>query len=49
MLSRAAAREMKKTGGGYVVNIASTRALMSEINSEAYAGSIPEITSNFGI
>lgn len=39
LLTRAAAREMKKTGGGSVVNIASTRALMSEKNSEAYAAS----------
>jgi len=39
LLTRAAAGEMKKTGGGSVVNIASTRALMSEKNSEAYAAS----------
>lgn len=37
LLTRLAAAEMKKTGGGSVVNIASTRALMSEKNSEAYA------------
>jgi NAD(P)-dependent dehydrogenase (short-subunit alcohol dehydrogenase family) len=30
MLTREAAKEMKKSGGGSVVNIASTRALMSE-------------------
>ena len=30
---------MKETGGGSIVNIASTRALMSEPNSEAYAAS----------
>ena len=39
MLTREAAKEMKKSGGGSVVNIASTRALMSEPNSEAYAAS----------
>jgi hypothetical protein len=39
LLTRLSAREMKKAGGGSVVNIASTRALMSEANSEAYAAS----------
>lgn len=39
LLTRGAAREMKKMGGGSVVNIASTRALMSEKDSEAYAAS----------
>jgi len=39
LLTKAAAREMKKGGGGSVVNIASTRAVMSEPNSEAYAAS----------
>lgn len=39
LLTRAAAKEMKKMGGGAVVNIASTRATMSEKNSEAYAAS----------
>lgn len=39
LLTRLAADEMKKSGGGSVVNIASTRALMSEKNSEAYAAS----------
>ena len=39
LLTRLAAAEMKKTGGGSVVNIASTRAIMSEKNSEAYAAS----------
>ena len=39
LLTKAAAREMKKSGGGSVVNIASTRAVMSEPNSEAYAAS----------
>lgn len=28
---------MKNNGGGSIVNISSTRALMSEANSEAYA------------
>lgn len=46
--SREAAKEMKKNqSGGKIVNIASTRALMSEINSEAYAatkGGIVAIT-----
>lgn len=35
--SRAAARVMRKHNGGSIVNIASTRATMSEPNSEAYA------------
>lgn len=39
LCSREAARYMRTTGGGSVVNIASTRALMSEPNSEAYAAS----------
>lgn len=39
LLTRTASVEMKKTGGGTVVNIASTRAMMSEKNSEAYAAS----------
>lgn len=39
LLTRLAAVEMKKNGGGSVVNIASTRAMMSEKNSEAYAAS----------
>ncbi len=37
--SREAVKFMKETGGGSIVNIASTRALMSEPNSEAYAAS----------
>lgn len=37
--SREAAKLMKNRGGGSIVNIASTRALMSEPNSEAYAAS----------
>ena len=36
--SKCAAEKMKKSGGS-IVNIASTRALMSEPNSEAYAAS----------
>tara|TARA_R100001143_G_scaffold63387_1_gene70060 strand:+ start:1343 stop:2080 length:738 start_codon:yes stop_codon:yes gene_type:complete len=39
LLTRGAAKEMNKRGRGSVVNIASTRALMSEKNSEAYAAS----------
>lgn len=35
--SRAAASLMRKSGGGSIINIASTRASMSEPNSEAYA------------
>ncbi len=37
--AREAAKLMRETGGGSVVNIASTRALMSEPDSEAYAAS----------
>jgi len=37
LCSREAAKIMKKNGGGSIVNIASTRAFMSEPNSEAYA------------
>lgn len=37
--TREAAKVMKEHGGGAVVNVASTRALMSEPNSEAYAAS----------
>lgn len=39
LLTREAAGMMRKEGGGAVINIASTRALMSEKNSEAYAAS----------
>jgi len=39
LCSREAAAIMKKAGGGSIVNIASTRAFMSEPNSEAYAAS----------
>jgi len=39
MCSREAAKIMKYNNGGSIVNIASTRALMSEANSEAYAAS----------
>lgn len=37
--SREAAKLMRVTGGGAIVNISSTRAMMSEPNSEAYAAS----------
>nr|WP_321451424.1 glucose 1-dehydrogenase [uncultured Carboxylicivirga sp.] len=36
LCSREAAKIMRTTGGGSIVNIASTRALMSEPNTEAY-------------
>jgi len=39
LCAREAAAQMRQTGGGRIVNIASTRALMSEPNSEAYAAS----------
>jgi len=39
LCSRAAAPVMKRGGGGAIVNIASTRAAMSEPHSEAYAAS----------
>ncbi|UOF89992.1 SDR family oxidoreductase [Fodinisporobacter ferrooxydans] len=39
LCSREAAKIMRNHGGGSIVNIASTRALMSEPNSEAYAAS----------
>lgn len=39
LCSREAAKIMKKHGGGSIVNLSSTRAQMSEPNSEAYAAS----------
>ncbi len=39
LCSREAAALMRKRGGGSIINIASTRAIMSEENSEAYAAS----------
>lgn len=45
LLSREAAKLMRAHGGGSIVNIASTRALMSEPNSEAYAASKGGIVS----
>ena len=39
LCSREAAKIMRVRGGGSIVNIASTRAFMSERNSEAYAAS----------
>lgn len=39
LLTREAAKTMKNSGSGSIVNIASTRALMSEKHSEAYAAS----------
>lgn len=37
LCSREAAKIMREHGGGSIINIASTRAIMSEENSEAYA------------
>ncbi|MDF2651272.1 MAG: 3-ketoacyl-ACP reductase [Paenibacillus sp.] len=45
LCSREAARIMKEHGGGAIVNIASTRAFMSEANSEAYAATKGGIVS----
>ncbi|OLS38387.1 glucose 1-dehydrogenase [Bacillus sp. MRMR6] len=39
LCSREAAKVMREKGGGSIVNLASTRALMSEPNSEGYAAS----------
>lgn len=39
LFSREAAKVMREKGGGSIVNIASTRAFMSEPDSEAYAAS----------
>jgi NAD(P)-dependent dehydrogenase (short-subunit alcohol dehydrogenase family) len=39
LCAREAARFMKDQGGGSIINIASTRAIMSEAGSEAYAAS----------
>lgn len=39
LCSREVAKIMKENGGGSIVNIASTRAFMSEANSESYAAS----------
>ncbi|TDE15385.1 SDR family NAD(P)-dependent oxidoreductase [Dyadobacter psychrotolerans] len=39
LCSREAARIMKMNNGGFIINIASTRALMSEPDTEAYAAS----------
>lgn len=39
LCSRAASRTMRQRGGGRIINIASTRALMSEPDTEAYAAS----------
>ncbi|WP_055108325.1 SDR family NAD(P)-dependent oxidoreductase [Paenibacillus ihumii] len=45
LVTREAAKWMKKQGGGSIVNISSTRSLMSEPNSEAYAASKGAIVS----
>lgn len=39
LCAREAGKRMRENGGGSIVNLASTRALMSEPNSEAYAAS----------
>jgi NAD(P)-dependent dehydrogenase (short-subunit alcohol dehydrogenase family) len=39
LCSQTAGKYMKEQGGGAIINIASTRALMSEPNTEAYAAS----------
>ncbi|WP_043933511.1 SDR family NAD(P)-dependent oxidoreductase [Bacillus sp. EB01] len=39
LLSQSTARMMKEKGGGKIINIASTRAFMSEPNTEAYSAS----------
>jgi NAD(P)-dependent dehydrogenase (short-subunit alcohol dehydrogenase family) len=45
LCSREAAKYMKHSGGGSIVNIASTRAFMSEPDTEAYAASKGGIVS----
>ncbi|MBB6669213.1 SDR family NAD(P)-dependent oxidoreductase [Cohnella nanjingensis] len=45
LCAREAAKAMKQGGGGSIVNIASTRALQSEPNSEAYAATKGGIVS----
>jgi NAD(P)-dependent dehydrogenase (short-subunit alcohol dehydrogenase family) len=45
LCSRGVAGVMKENGGGFIVNIASTRAFMSEPASEAYAASKGGIVS----
>lgn len=45
LFSREVARIMRENGGGSIVNIASTRAIMSEPSSEAYAASKGGIVS----
>ncbi|MFP4976176.1 glucose 1-dehydrogenase [Paenibacillus sp. CN-4] len=45
LAAREAAKEMRKTGGGAIVNLSSTRYLMSEPNTEAYAASKGAIAS----
>lgn len=45
LCSREAAKRMRTTGGGRIVNISSTRAIMSEHSGEAYAASKGGITA----
>jgi len=49
---RAAAREMRKSGGGSIINICSVHRLISEPNSGAYAaskGGVAQLTRNMAI
>lgn len=39
LASQAAAKQMRRTGGGSIIHIASTRGLMSEAGTEAYSAS----------
>lgn len=52
LCARAAAREMRKRGGGSIVNIGSVQRLISELNSGAYAtskGGVAQLTRNLAI
>lgn len=52
LCARAAAREMRKQGGGSIVNICSVHRLISEPNSAAYAaskGGVAQLTRNLAI
>lgn len=52
LCARAAAHEMRRTGGGSIVNVASVHRLISEPNSGAYAaskGAVAQLTRNLAI
>lgn len=52
LCARAAGREMRKVGGGSIVNICSVHRLISEANSGAYAvskGGVAQLTRNLAI